>query len=145
MLHKQKTSLSDTPKGNSQDDTFEKTEDYRKEEVNASVNIIRQYARISGDRNPIHISRFTAKLFGYPQMIAHGSWMMARILSSTEKELAEACYYEVNFGKPFLVPGKATLFVCQQNQDNWIYSLEKAEQQKIILRARVIPLADIGS
>lgn len=144
MLHKQKTSLSDTPKDDSKNNAFEKTENYHKEEVNASVTTIRQYARISGDRNPIHISRFTAKLFGYPQIIAHGSWMMARILSSTEKELAEACCYEVDFGKPFLVPGKATLFVCQQNQDNWVYSLEKAEQQKVILRARVAPLADAG-
>ncbi|MFJ4974537.1 MaoC/PaaZ C-terminal domain-containing protein [Streptomyces coeruleorubidus] len=33
----------------------------------------RAYAAVSGDRNPIHLSPLTAKVFGFPRAIAHGS------------------------------------------------------------------------
>jgi len=42
----------------------------------------RQYARISGDRNPIHTSTVVARLFGFPGRIAHGMWSLARGLAA---------------------------------------------------------------
>ena len=109
MLHRQKTSLSNTPPEPTPDTKH--GELYNQETVSADKKIIRTFAAISGDRNPIHMSALTAKLFGFPQMIAHGSWMMSRILASTDKKLPEHCIYEIAFGKPFLVPGKAQLFI----------------------------------
>ncbi|MCV2503391.1 MAG: MaoC/PaaZ C-terminal domain-containing protein [Neisseriaceae bacterium] len=138
MLRKQKTSLSGTPKESSE--AFDKSNVTSQETVKATAEMIRQYASISGDRNPIHMSPITAKAFGFPQMIAHGSWMMARILSSSEEKLPTACTYKVEFGKPFLVPGSAELFVANTSDDNWSYSLEKPDKGKIILTAQVIPL-----
>ncbi len=44
-------------------------------------NIGRQYAKVSGDYNPIHISSILAKLFGYRKAIVHGMWSAARALA----------------------------------------------------------------
>src|SRR6266487_1403229 len=38
----------------------------------------RRYAAVSGDRNPIHLYRLTAWLFGFRRPIAHGMWAAAR-------------------------------------------------------------------
>ncbi|TNE45345.1 MAG: hypothetical protein EP343_27415 [Deltaproteobacteria bacterium] len=38
----------------------------------------KRYAKISGDYNPIHISKWMAKMFGFKRDIAHGMWGVAR-------------------------------------------------------------------
>ena len=40
--------------------------------------------RVSGDRNPIHLHRLTARAFGQPAPIAHGMWTKARCLAALE-------------------------------------------------------------
>lgn len=42
------------------------------------------YAKISGDYNPIHISKILAKLFGLKRDIAHGFGILAQALASDE-------------------------------------------------------------
>ncbi|MGW1592383.1 MaoC family dehydratase [Streptomyces sp. NPDC002343] len=42
----------------------------------------RRYGAVSGDRNPIHLHPLTARLFGFPQPIAHGMWTLARCLAA---------------------------------------------------------------
>jgi len=37
----------------------------------------RCYARLSGDYNPIHVSTFLARLFGFSRAIVHGMWAAA--------------------------------------------------------------------
>ncbi len=137
MLHRQKTSLSGTASPQSAVDV-KSGELYNQETVFVNEKTIRTFAAISGDRNPIHMSALTAKLFGFPQMIAHGSWMMSRILGSTDRKLPEQCIYDVAFGKPFLVPGKAQLLI-HRTRDDWGYSLEKLEKQQLILTGAVYP------
>ncbi|MDB5982024.1 MAG: Acyl dehydratase, partial [Pseudomonas sp.] len=46
----------------------------------APADIGRQYAKVSGDYNPIHLSAASAKMFGFPRAIAHGLWLKARTL-----------------------------------------------------------------
>ncbi|MCE2774989.1 MAG: hypothetical protein LW687_06805 [Burkholderiaceae bacterium] len=50
-------------------------------EFEAPVNIGRRYARVSGDFNPMHLSRLSARLFGFQRTIAHGLWTQARALA----------------------------------------------------------------
>jgi hypothetical protein len=50
-------------------------------EFTAPADIGRRYGAVSGDRNPIHLTAVTAKLFGFQQAIAHGMWTKARALS----------------------------------------------------------------
>jgi acyl dehydratase len=64
----------------------------------------RAYARVSGDRNPIHTSRLGAKAFGFPGPIAHGMWTAARCLAALEGTLPEAYTFDVAFQRPILLP-----------------------------------------
>jgi len=63
------------------------------------------YARVSGDRNPIHTSRLGARLFGFPRPIAHGMWSKARCLAALDGRLPDAYTVDVSFKRPILLPG----------------------------------------
>lgn len=65
----------------------------------------RRYAAVSGDSNPIHLSRVTARAFGFPRQIAHGMWTKARCLAALQGRLPDAFTVEVAFKKPVLLPG----------------------------------------
>ena len=77
----------------------------------APADIGRRYARVSGDYNPIHLSALTAKLFGFPQAIAHGLWNKARTLAALSEHLPAANVdIQVEFQKPVRLPSEVTLF-----------------------------------
>ncbi|MGB3123665.1 MAG: MaoC/PaaZ C-terminal domain-containing protein [Pseudomonas sp.] len=77
----------------------------------APADIGRRYARVSGDYNPIHLSALTAKLFGFPQAIAHGLWNTARTLAALMEHLPVAnVEVIVEFKKPVRLPSEVTLF-----------------------------------
>jgi acyl dehydratase len=67
----------------------------------------RRYGAVSGDRNPIHLHALSARLFGFPQAIAHGMWTKARALAALEP-LPDAYTVDVSFRKPILLPGRVT-------------------------------------
>ncbi|MCY1395643.1 bifunctional enoyl-CoA hydratase/phosphate acetyltransferase [compost metagenome] len=70
----------------------------------------RQYARVSGDYNPIHLSATTAKLFGFPQAIAHGMWLKAMSMAALREHLPMAGYeIAVQFHKPVRLPSEIVL------------------------------------
>ena len=62
------------------------------------------YARVSGDHNPIHTSRIGARLLGFPRPIAHGMWSKARCLAAQEGRLPDAYTVDVAFKRPILLP-----------------------------------------
>ncbi|MFF5172520.1 MaoC family dehydratase [Micromonospora sp. NPDC000089] len=64
----------------------------------------RDYARVSGDHNPIHTSRLGARLFGFPRPIAHGMWSKARCLAALESRLPDAYTVDVAFKTPVPLP-----------------------------------------
>jgi len=68
------------------------------------ADIGRRYARVSGDRNPIHLHPVTAKAFGFPRAIAHGMWTKARCLAAFEGRLPDAFEVDVRFKAPVLLP-----------------------------------------
>ncbi|MGW2705137.1 MaoC family dehydratase [Streptomyces sp. NPDC001340] len=63
----------------------------------------RRYGAASGDRNPIHLHPLTARLFGFPQAIAHGMWTVARCLAA--HGTPEAALVRARFRAPVLLPG----------------------------------------
>jgi acyl dehydratase len=71
-------------------------------------DITRAYARVSGDRNPIHTSRVGARLFGFRRPIAHGMWSTARCLAAFEGRLPDAYAVDVAFKRPILLPSIVT-------------------------------------
>ena len=76
----------------------------------APADIGRQYARVSGDYNPIHLSAVSAKVFGFPAAIAHGLWNKARTLAALADHLSTAnIEIAVQFRKPVRLPSELTL------------------------------------
>ncbi|CAD5198773.1 MaoC family dehydratase [Pseudomonas sp. FEN] len=75
------------------------------------ADIGRQYARVSGDYNPIHLTDLSARLFGFPRAIAHGLWNKARILAALQAHLPSAnIEIEVTFKRPVRLPGEVGLW-----------------------------------
>jgi acyl dehydratase len=66
----------------------------------------RRYAAVSGDRNPIHLHKLSARLFGQPRPIAHGMWLKARCLAALEGRVPAACDVEVEFKTPVALGSK---------------------------------------
>jgi MaoC like domain len=71
----------------------------------------RRYAAASGDRNPIHLHRLSAKLLGFPRAIAHGMWTKARCLAALEPNLPDVYTVDVSFRRPILLPGRVAFAV----------------------------------
>ncbi|WP_158681700.1 MaoC/PaaZ C-terminal domain-containing protein [Microbulbifer pacificus] len=91
------------------------------------ADIGRRYARISGDRNPIHLCAPTAKLFGFPRAIAHGMWTKARCLAALEGEtfggaLPESFTLDVAFIKPVFLPAEVS-FQSAQGDDATVFTV----------------------
>jgi len=94
----------------------------------------RRYGAISGDRNPIHIHAYTARLFGFKQPIAHGMWTKARALAALEP-LPDAYTVDVSFKKPIFLPGRVT-FAADQGR----FEVRSAKRPEIIhLEGTVTP------
>ena len=78
-------------------------------------NMGRQFAKVSGDVNPIHMSNLTAKIFGFKQAIIHGVWLMSRTMADLEAELLKnpqglsGITMQVNFKLPAFIPCWVTL------------------------------------
>jgi len=58
--------------------------------LHASVHVQHQetwdYAQLSGDINPIHVSEILGVLFGQSGMIAHGAMVLGKALSTLKSE-----------------------------------------------------------
>ncbi len=68
----------------------------------------RRYGAVSGDRNPIHMSEWTAKPLGFPKAIAHGMWTKARSLAALEGDTPDAARAQVRFKRPILLPARVS-------------------------------------
>jgi acyl dehydratase len=90
-------------------------------------DIGRRYGQVSGDRNPIHLYRLTARMFGYPSAIAHGMWTKARCLAALEGRLPEACTVDVRFKLPVLLPARVA-FDAERDGDGWRFGLHDAKK-----------------
>lgn len=60
----------------------------KSEHLHFQENAGRKYARISGDYNPIHLYDWSARLFGFKSVMAHGTHVLARTLSVVDKNQA---------------------------------------------------------
>ncbi len=84
----------------------------------------RQYAAVSGDVNPIHMSAVTAKALGFPKAIAHGMWTYARCLGTLGPAVNGPGTSHVWFKKPVLLPGAVEL-VADKSGEPWVVGLRK--------------------
>ncbi|MCT2586436.1 MaoC family dehydratase [Actinophytocola gossypii] len=89
----------------------------------------RRYADVSGDRNPIHLHKLTARMFGYPRAIAHGMWTKARCVAALEGRLPDAYTVDVRFKLPVLLPAKVA-FQATPSADGWHFTLHDPKKGK---------------
>lgn len=72
-------------------------------------DIGRRYAVAAGDYNPIHLSSYSARLFGFRRAIATGMWLKARIAAELAPQLSTTAYkLSVAFKKPVFLPSAVT-------------------------------------
>jgi hypothetical protein len=90
------------------------------------LGIGRRYAHASGDYNPIHLTRWTAKLMGFKQAIAHGMYSKAICLSQIMKHemtLGQTCPSQgkmlitSQFMQPIYLPTNCELRVSGNNEN----------------------------
>lgn len=72
------------------------------------ADIGRRWRRVSGDPNPIHLSRTLARPFGFKAAIAHGTWLLARI-GGHLGEAEGAATLQGRFRRPVFLPGEVEL------------------------------------
>ncbi|MEX0836551.1 MAG: MaoC/PaaZ C-terminal domain-containing protein, partial [Nitriliruptor sp.] len=82
----------------------------------------RRYAAVSGDRNPIHLSPLTSRLFGFPKPIAHGMWTAARALAAIEDRVPATGVQTLRFGKPLPMP-RTVAFAAAERPDGWAFAV----------------------
>ncbi|MFV8571492.1 MaoC/PaaZ C-terminal domain-containing protein [Marinobacter sp. SBS5] len=107
--------------------------------ISAPENIGRQYAKVAGDQNPIHLYALTAKAFGFPRAIAHGMWSKAHALAKLQQRddwKDGAFTITCQFKTPLLLPGTAQLN-WQEGRDSWDYQVLNAKGTAPHLNGRV--------
>ncbi len=72
------------------------------------TSVTRDYARVSDDINPIHLSTPAAKAFGFPARIAHGMYSASRALAAIDPHVSYSIW-EVSFAGPIVLPATVTL------------------------------------
>jgi acyl dehydratase len=97
--------------------------------VRVPADIGRRYAVVSGDRNPIHMYKATAKAFGFNSAIAHGMWLAARTLAALEGRLPDAYAVEVAFKLPVLLPATVSIAAAQRD-GGWALDVRDARTGK---------------
>ena len=72
----------------------------------------RRYARISGDYNPIHLAKWSARLAGFKDVMAHGTHVLAMALSKLHHNWqlpVEPVAITSQFNRPVLLPSTVIL------------------------------------
>jgi acyl dehydratase len=93
------------------------------------ADIGRRYAAISGDRNPIHLHRLTARPFGFRRPIAHGMWLLARTMAAFQGRLPDAFELTGQFQAPVLLPARV-LLRSDRPIGQWDFSVHDARTGK---------------
>jgi acyl dehydratase len=86
------------------------------------------YAKVSGDHNPIHTSRLAARAFGYRGPIAHGMWSAARCLAALEGRLPPSYAFDVTFRRPLVLPARVCFTASHTHHEgHWALALRDAK------------------
>ncbi len=100
----------------------------------------RRYAAVSGDRNPIHLSGLSARVFGFKSAIAHGMWTAARCLAQLEGRLPERLRDDVEFRAAIPLPGTVA-FAHEETAPGQHSYLVKGRNDRLHLLGRITAFA----
>lgn len=96
-----------------------------------SESLGRDYTRVAGDFNPIHLHAWAARPFGFKKAIIHGMWLLGRTLADLQERLPDGPYeVSMDFRRPVSLPGRV-FFVAEKVSDNEIgFSVRNREQTR---------------
>lgn len=94
------------PGGKQRRTVHEERERSRSALVRLPEELGRRYGKVSGDFNPIHYHKLSAKLFGFDRAIIHGMWSLARSLAELDDDLPVdgAMVIDAAFKRPVFLP-----------------------------------------
>lgn len=72
----------------------------------------REYATVSGDFNPIHLSSISARALGMRRSIAHGMYTASRALAEVGPQKGDAFVWQVKFEAPVFLPARVCLNIA---------------------------------
>ncbi|MFC4701850.1 MaoC/PaaZ C-terminal domain-containing protein [Glaciecola siphonariae] len=97
-------------------------------------NAGRQYAKASGDYNPIHLWPLTSRFFGFKQAIAHGmnshAQSVSLVAANTQCNVCETTSIRAVFKQPILLPSKTRLSVSKYPQERTLHFSLNGEADK---------------
>ncbi len=96
----------------------------------------RRYARVSKDFNPIHLTKFTARLSGFRGVIAHGMYLLGKALAETSYFHSDAMEVKARFIKPLYLPAKP-IFVMAYDGSNMSGQLVSEDKNTLHLTLSV--------
>lgn len=94
------------------------------------------YAKVSGDFNPIHLHDVAAKAFGFPKQIVHGWYSLCRAVEPMENTIKGIHEIYGAFKKPLFLPSKV-LGRTQQNEDKVLFDVINEKESYPHLRGYV--------
>jgi len=78
------------------------------------VDTGREYAAVSGDYNPIHLSALSAKALGMKTSIAHGMYSVARALAESGHDSESGIRWHVVFEAPVYLPAAVSVGIREE-------------------------------
>jgi acyl dehydratase len=103
-----------------------------------SQNLGQIYAVASGDKNPIHTSKFFAKIIGFRSPILQGWYSVSRIIKACEIEYATTYQsIEVDFKSPIFLPSKQEIKWQKNEKNEVLFQIIDIESNKIVLNGKL--------
>lgn len=100
----------------------------------------RRYGLVSADLNPIHLTDWSARRYGFDRAVAHGMWSLARTLACLGPQLtAVPRRIDVQFKLPLYLPGSAVLAHWHE-PDRWIFVVRDGQVNRPHLAGAAAPL-----
>ena len=88
----------------------------------------RRYAALSGDHNPIHLSPWLSRGFGFPRPILHGMDGVGRAAAAIERGLGRPlAMIRADFGKAVALPSQVALTAWQDAPDRGGFSVKSTD------------------
>ena len=103
--------------------------------VTITEEMVKQYAFLSGDTNPIHQDPQEAKKYQFQRPIAHGMLVMGfgvEIVTALAGKNCVVSEYEMNFLKPVFVNDSVQLIAEQRSDSNWVEIIGIASGEKVV-------------
>ena len=101
--------------------------------LSLEADLGRRYGKIAGDRNPIHLYPWSARLFGFKKPIIHGMWTLARSLSllvpHNDQHTFDQGSLTVRFKKPISLPSEIETYVDQSESTHTEMYVLNAKKQ----------------